>query len=127
MRTSEPGVFAAGDITGRYASTLVALGDGVAAGLSAYAYAFTRKFGEEPKLFAYTATDEALPVRPTDLPLIPEDAVPVVLTHGPDWLDGISTLAEHALRQGRSLDELREEIAPLILSKAITVHRRPLL
>ena len=36
MRTSEPGVFAAGDITGRYASTLVALGDGVAAGLGIF-------------------------------------------------------------------------------------------
>jgi hypothetical protein len=125
MRTSEPGIFAAGDITGRYASTLVALGDGVAAGLSAYSYAFERKFGIAPKLFAYAAVDEVLPENPVDLPELPADAVPVVLTEAPSWLDGKSTLDQYAAIRSRSLDDLRRELAPFILSKAVTVHRRP--
>ena len=125
MRTSEPGIFAAGDITGRYASTLVALGDGVAAGLSAYSYAFERKFGTAPKLFAYAAVDEVLPENPVDLPELPADAVPVVLTEAPSWLDGKSTLDQYTIIRSRSLDDLRRELAPFILSKAVTVHRRP--
>ena len=125
MRTSEPGIFAAGDITGRYASTLVALGDGVAAGLSAYSYAFERKFGIAPKLFAYAAVDEVLPENPVDLPELPADAVPVVLTEAPSWLDGKSTLDQYTAIRSRSLDDLRRELAPFILSKAVTVHRRP--
>ncbi|MEC8024653.1 MAG: FAD-dependent oxidoreductase [Myxococcota bacterium] len=126
MRTSEPGVFAAGDVTGRYASTLVALGDGVAAGLSAYAYAFERKFNHAPRLFAYAADDEVLPVKPIDLPVLPSDCVPLILTKGPSWVDGCTTLEAHALDTGRSLDDIRGELMPFITSKAITVHRRPL-
>ena len=74
------GVFAAGDITGRYRSTAMALGDGVNAGFSAVRYTHRRKFGGEPNLFAYLSADRALDGSERDLPVVPEDAwlVPLV-------------------------------------------------
>ena len=68
MGTAEAGVFAAGDITGRYASTAMALGDGVCAGFSAYEYVYGRKFGRSPSLFAYAARR---PPDATDLAAVP--------------------------------------------------------
>ncbi len=122
MGSSEEGVFVAGDLTGRYASTLMALGDGVCAGLSAYAHAFERKFGHPPNLFAYTANDEALPANPVDLPTLPDTAVPVLVGEGPAWVDGERTLAEHAKEQGISVDTLRDRLQSAIAEKNVTVH-----
>lgn len=125
MRTSEPGVFAAGDITGRYASTLMALGDGVCAGFSAYAHAFEAKLGRAPALFAYAATDAPLPAEPRDLPPLPPDAIPVGLGDAasiPDWVDGRATLAEAAGRLGTTVAALAEALGPAIAEKAVTVH-----
>ncbi len=56
MVTPEAGLFAAGDVTGRYASTSMAIGDGICAAFSAYRYVFQIKFKREPSLFAYAAS-----------------------------------------------------------------------
>ncbi|MBT9557504.1 MAG: NAD(P)/FAD-dependent oxidoreductase [Myxococcales bacterium] len=129
-RTSEEGVFAAGDIGGRYAATLPAFGDGVNAGLSAYAYAFERKLGLPPRLFAYAPLDEPLGIAPVDLPPLPGDAVPVALGRDgvappPDWVDGHSTLRVLAERLGRSHAELAAELARHVEERTLTVHRSP--
>ncbi|MEC9388989.1 MAG: NAD(P)/FAD-dependent oxidoreductase [Myxococcota bacterium] len=80
--TSMDGVFAAGDITGRYRSTAMALGDGVNAGFSAVRYTHRRKFGGEPNLFAYRSADRPLDGAERDLPEVPEDAWLVPLVDG---------------------------------------------
>ena len=122
MRTNEPGVFAAGDLTGRYASTLVALGDGVAAGLSAYVHSFKIKFGHRPTLFAYAATDRVLPARPRDLPNLPAGAVPVALGEAPQWVDGVHTLEQHAERMKTHPKALSQALERAINEKRVTVH-----
>ena len=80
--TSVDGVFAAGDITGRYRSTAMALGDGVNAGFSAVRYTHRRKFGREPNLFAYASADRILEGSERDLPDVPHDAWIVPLVDG---------------------------------------------
>ena len=122
MATSVPGLFAAGDITGRYASTLMALGDGVCAGFAAYEYTFRLKFGHPPRLFAYKATDEALPAQPHDLPAIPDTAVPIPLLDAPPWVDGVSTLRELADAQATTPQALAEGLYDALLSKRVTYH-----
>jgi hypothetical protein len=77
--TQAPGVFAGGDVTGRYASTLSALGDGVNAGFSALRHAYRAKFGTEPDLFAYRGLEQPVPVRSSAPPVFPEDSVPVLI------------------------------------------------
>jgi thioredoxin reductase (NADPH) len=127
MATSVPGLFAAGDITGRYAATLMALGDGVCAGLAAYEYAFEAKFGRPPRLFAYKALDEALPVAPQDLPQIPAEAIPVSLGGQsgaplPTWIDGQRSLADEAASRGIEPQALADALAEAVLSKRLTYH-----
>ena len=80
-QTSTPGVFAAGDITGRYRSTAMALGDGVNAGLSAVRHTYQRKFGHQPNLFAYQSQDRPLREKESDLPDVPEDSWVVPIGH----------------------------------------------
>ena len=79
--TPTPGVFAAGDITGRYRSTAMALGDGVNAGLSAVRYTYRQKFGGEPNLFAYHSQDRPLRTDEADLPKVPDDSWVVPIGH----------------------------------------------
>lgn len=127
MRTSIPGLFAAGDVTGRYAATLMALGDGVCAGLAAYEYSFELKFGRPPRLFAYKALDAPLAASPRDLPAVPPDAVPVVLGGQggaalPDWIDGRTSLAQRAEAQGVAPEALAEALEDALLSKRLTYH-----
>ena len=122
MATNQPGVFVAGDLTGRYAATLMALGDGVCAGLSAYAYAFERKFGEAPNLFAYAAKDVALPAQPIDLPAIPDTAIPVAVGAAPDWVTNDKTLIEYAAGQNGSIETVRDALREAIAAKTVTVH-----
>lgn len=78
MGTNLPGVFAAGDATGDIAAASKAIAEGVIAGLSAYAYVFGRKFGREPTLFAYKATDFEIPPDFREIPALAA-ASPVVL------------------------------------------------
>jgi thioredoxin reductase len=124
-RTSVTGVFAAGDLTGRYAATLIALGDGVCAGFSAYAHAFEKKLGASPRLFAYRADDEALPARPVDLPVLPVSAVPVsLMASAPEWVDGVHTIEELAVRREMTVEQLRAQLAEAIAAKTVTIHHR---
>jgi thioredoxin reductase (NADPH) len=127
MATSVPGLFAAGDITGRYAATLMALGDGVCAGLAAYEYSFERKFGRPPRLFAYKALDEALPANPRDLPAIPAHAIPVPFGGQggaplPTWIDGERSLSDEASSRGIAPEALVEALTEAVLSKRLTFH-----
>ena len=127
MRTSIPGLFAAGDITGRYAATLMALGDGVCAGLAAYEYAFNLKFGRAPRLFAYKAWDAPLSAEPRDLPEIPAHAIPVPLgTAGgaplPAWVDGETSLKEASQQLGSSPEALAEALEDALVAKRLTFH-----
>lgn len=77
--TGAPGIFAAGDVTGRYASTLTALGDGVSAGFGAHRHAFRAKFGVEPDLFAYRGLDRPLRGPAEQEPPFDDDVVPVLV------------------------------------------------
>lgn len=56
MATPVDGIFVAGDVTGRYSSTMMAMGDGVCAAFSAYRYVHRIKFNQDASLFAYAAT-----------------------------------------------------------------------
>ena len=96
--TATPGVFAAGDITGRYRSTAMALGDGVNAGLSAVRYTYRLKFDYEPNLFAYQSQDRVLSTEESDLPAIPDDAWVVPIGHE-------SAVSSIARTHGLSVDD----------------------
>ncbi len=132
MRTGEGGVFAAGDVTGRYASTLAALGDGVTAGFSAYRHVYAQKFDREPPLFAYRAADTPLPAAPSDLPDLPDDAVPVVLgdpktvaaTAVGAAIDDRADVGSLRARFGREAADAA--LTVLMERKDIGVHRREL-
>lgn len=77
--TRAAGIFAAGDVTGRYASTLTALGDGVSAGFGAHRHAFRAKFGREPDLFAYRGLARPLASEGERGPAIAVSDVPVLV------------------------------------------------
>ncbi len=117
-RTSQPGVFAAGDIGGRYAATLPALGDGVTAGFSAYAWAFEKKLGVAPNLFAYAPMAVDLSDSPIDLPELPDDGVVVVLGREGQLSPPVDGLRVTEARRHPDFDAALE-------SKLITIHRAP--
>jgi len=132
MQTGTPGIFAAGDITGRYAATLVALGDGVTAGFSAYRYAFRQVFQREPHLFAYRASDESLAAEPQDLPTLPDDAVPILVgdatrirSKGPvgPLLDEQTSVG--SLRRQLGAPVVNATLFALMEQKDIAIHRPP--
>lgn len=138
--TSEPGVFAAGDVTGRYASTAMALGDGVNGGFSAVAHVHRAKFGQGLNLFAYRATDRVLGPDERDIPPLDPDLVPVLLAPSEAWrrplgntpdaaaigaaVDGVRSLDELAQATGRPLTEVTSWTDQLLELKLGTVHRR---
>lgn len=132
MQTGLPGIFAAGDITGRYAATLVALGDGVTAGFSAYRYAFQQVFQREPHLFAYRASDEVLDANPQDLPTLPDDVVPVLVgdearirASSPLGLSLDGQTCVGALRQHYGAAVVDPALFALMAQKEIAIHRNP--
>ncbi len=134
--TSVPGVFAAGDITGHYASTAMALGDGVNAGFGAYRYVFRRKFGREPELFAYAPSDRPIVEGERDLPPITPDMIPIALAPPaqahersavPEELvasfDGARSIDEVCRRAGIDVSQGCRWVEGLIERKLGTVHR----
>jgi thioredoxin reductase len=141
MATSVPGLFAAGDVTGRYSSTLMALGDGVCAGFSAYKWAFQAKFGHEPRLFAYSPSDEVITPDSSDLPFVTNAARPKLLTPGKDFpalartfgmiidpqsllvfFDGTHTLAGLSQKLNCDIETLRELVTRASANRLMTVH-----
>ncbi len=79
MRTSMAGVYAAGDVTGLYATVGRAIGDGIVAGFSAYRDVFKAKFKQQPCLFAYAARDLAITPGFKDLPRLRPHLKPKVI------------------------------------------------
>lgn len=133
--TNVTGIFVAGDITGRYASTAMAIGDGVNAGFGAYRHVFRGKFGEEPPLFAYAATDGPIAEDHRDLPPIEDSMIPVLL--GPiahavercaiprdflDAIDGVRSVGEICEDETIDTGDARDWIHRLIAEKLGTVH-----
>jgi len=137
MRTALAGVFAAGDVTaGGYNSFSRAVGQGVAAGLSAYRHVFVRKFGAEPPLFAYRPSPAVLGADFRELPVLHAELKPRALARAGQvrgqlegrwaWmcegLDGTMTIAELAREHRVPLAELQEVLGRLIEKKLITLH-----
>lgn len=141
MATSVPGIFAAGDVTGRYSSTLMALGDGVCAGFSAYRWAFKTKFGHEPRLFAYAPINEVIVPGKSDLPYLPNGCYPRLLSGKQEFIslakessialrgqepavlfDGHTTLAQISAQLGCELESFRELIVRACAARLMTVH-----
>ncbi len=137
--TSVEGVFAAGDVTGRYRSTAMALGDGVNAGLSAVRYTYRRKFGSEPNLFAYRSADRSLSATERDLPsvrdddwvvpLVPMERIHAVLRarHLPReaWLDGAIDVRRFVEALSGDRSAAVEVIEAWMDGKMIAIHRMP--
>ncbi len=97
METSLDGVFAAGDITGRYASIAAALGDGVVAGFGAYRHAMKMRLGHEPSLYAYMPQDTLITASYRDLSDIDSQTYIERLAAVPETGDdGEKALAENA-------------------------------
>ncbi|HYM00851.1 MAG TPA: hypothetical protein VEZ90_17980, partial [Blastocatellia bacterium] len=140
--TSVPGLFAAGDVTGRYSSTLMALGDGVCAGFSGYRWAFRAKFGAEPRLFAYRASEDVIYPNPTDLPPISLRSRPRLLGHEQEFhallkkhgmshlacsglsamLSGRVMLVNMAENVGCDIEDLRQLVRNACAARLMTVH-----
>jgi len=137
MQTGLPGVFAAGDVTaGGYNSFSRAVGQGIAAGLSAYRHVFCRKFGSEPPLFAYRPSDIVLSVDFRELPVLRATLKPRALARageirrqlGSQWawlceaLDGAMSIAELSREHRVPVAELQSVLVRLVEKKLITLH-----
>jgi thioredoxin reductase len=141
MATSVPGLFAAGDVTGRYSSTLMALGDGVCAGFSAYKWSFRAKFGHDPRLFAYSPSNEVITRGSSDLPEVTHLARPKLLSSEkeflalarasglnleceslPDLLDGRHTVEEVCMEMKCDIDALIDVVVNASANRLMTVH-----
>jgi len=141
MATSVPGIFAAGDVTGRYSSTLMALGDGVCAGFSAYRWAFRAKFGHEPRLFAYSPVNEVIKPGTSDLPFLPDWCCPKLLSGEQEFVslakeagielngrelvvtfDGNSTLSQLSTQLDCKPESFRELVVDACAARVMTVH-----
>lgn len=136
QKTSIPGVFAAGDVTGYPSNFGKAIGQGIVAGLEAYRYVFKKKFNEEPNLFAFYPKDFMIAINHSEIPKITKlDLKPKILTKLDDPIlrelqingvaksfDGKHTLKEilsiHDIKEGKLLDTVNS----LIRKKKMTVH-----
>ncbi|MCX5895706.1 MAG: NAD(P)/FAD-dependent oxidoreductase [Proteobacteria bacterium] len=146
MRTNIPGVYAAGDVTGLYATVGRAIGDGIVAGFSAYKDIFRRKFNHEPCLFAYAAQDIKITPGFKDLPRPSLNLRPKLLIsaeRAARYLDeyatktsrklnsikdmlnscaGIDTLQEHLNKSSLEEQHLLDAIEFLLEKKAVALH-----
>jgi thioredoxin reductase (NADPH) len=142
MRTSIPGVYAAGDVTGLYATVGRSIGDGIVAGFSAYRYIFNLKFDREPCLFAYAAQDVKITPGFKDLPRPEKNLRPKLLVsrenaarlaaeyrvkqNGIDaFMDscaGIKTITEILADTLLEENELFSFIEFLLTKKAVALH-----
>jgi hypothetical protein len=128
MRTSIAGVYAAGDITGLYATVGRAIGDGIVAGFSAYKDIFKLKFNKEPCLFAYAANDVKITPGFKDLPKPGLNLKPKLLVS----TEGVMRYAdEYCMKNSIKLDGMRnfltscagiKTVAELIADCSIQEH-----
>lgn len=119
MRTNMQTVYAAGDVTGLYATVGRAIGDGIAAGFSAYHDIFTRKFNREPYLFAYAATDVKIPPGFKELPTLAFHQRPKLLISA---ARAISYTAEYASKSEGRLNGLEELLSNFSGKLTINEH-----
>jgi hypothetical protein len=142
MKTSIPGVYAAGDVTGLYATVGRSIGDGIVAGFSAYRYLFNLKFNCEPCLFAYAAQDVKITPGFKDLPRPEKNLRPKLLVSAAgaarlaeeygaerngtavflNSCTGIKTIAEHLADTTLDENTLFSFIEFLLTKKAIALH-----
>jgi len=142
MKTGIPGVYAAGDVTGLYATVGRSIGDGIVAGFSAYRYLFSLKFNREPCLFAYAAQDVKITPGFKDLPRPEKHLRPKLLVsaenaarlaaeyrvrrNGIDTFlgscSGIKTITEHLADTVLEENELFDFIEFLLVKKAVALH-----
>jgi thioredoxin reductase (NADPH) len=128
MRTSIASVYAAGDITGLYATVGRAIGDGIVAGFSAYKDIFKIKFNKEPCLFAYAANDVKITPGFKDLPKPGLNLKPKLLVSP----EGVMRYAdEYCMKNSIKLDGMRnfltscagiKTVAELIADCSIQEH-----
>jgi hypothetical protein len=141
MRTNIPRVYAAGDITGLYATVGRAIGDGIVSGFSAYRDIFRLKFKRNPYLFAYAATDIKITPGFKDLPSPPQHLRPKLLL-SPDraahYADeyhtmngaqellssftGASTIREILSERSIDKQQLSDFLEFLLEKKAVALH-----
>ncbi|MCB9780293.1 MAG: NAD(P)/FAD-dependent oxidoreductase [Alphaproteobacteria bacterium] len=137
LHSSVPGVFVAGDLGGdRYKSVAMALGDGVQAGFEAVRHVFRGKFGAEPNLYAYAATDRPLDPEERELPVLDDGLLPLLLSPAPVALArlpgaaalsafrGARDLGDIAATTGVDPADLRALVQAMLERKLGTVHRR---
>jgi len=142
MKTSIPGVYAAGDVNGLYATVGRSIGDGIVAGFSAYRYLFNLKFHREPCLFAYAAQDIKITPGFKDLPRPEKNLRPKLLISAAraarlaeeygaaqkaveaflSSCSGSKTIAEHLADKTLEESELFSFIEFLLTKKAVTLH-----
>ncbi len=142
MKTSLPGVYAAGDVTGLYATVGRSIGDGIVAGFSAYKHLFKLKFNCEPCLFAYAAQDVKITPGFKDLPrpaknlrpkllVSAENAARIAAEYGVkrkgieaflNSCAGIKTITEHLADKSLEENELFDFIEFLLTKKAVALH-----
>ncbi len=137
MRTSVPGVLAAGDVTaGGYNSFSRAVSQGIAAGLSVYEDVFFMKFGQKPPLFAYRPSDFQLHADYQELPDIGDHMRPYALGKPDeilkalqpgnmnviDYLNGQETVETIGQAMKIPLPSLKEKLLVLAEKKLITFH-----
>lgn len=140
LRTSIPGVYAAGDITGGPFCGAKAIGEGVSAGFYAYQQVYQDKFGTEPSLYAFfphrgeeivvgetgfripPLTDDMRPkiLMPADVlePLLDGADMAPVLT----MMDGATTMHEILVATGLNMDAVAWAVDILVERKALALH-----
>jgi thioredoxin reductase len=133
LRTPVPGLYGAGDCLGPPFSAVKALGQGVQAAFSAYRWAYSLKYGQEPSLFAYYGDKRVLsgPVE-AEVDLGPESRPLRLLDECPQaeaermWplLDGKHGLEDLTEATGLSQAEIERTINGLIEARAVTFASR---
>lgn len=137
MRTTVPGILAAGDVTaGGYNSFSRAVAQGITAGLSVYEDIFLKKFGHKPPLFAYRPSDFELTADFQELPSIDDHMRPFALSSTEDiqkalnpgdveiigYLNGQDDIEAIGQALKKPLSLLKQTLLTLAEKKLITFH-----
>lgn len=140
LRTSIPGVYAAGDITGGPFCGAKAIGEGVSAGFYAYQQVYQDKFGTDPSLYAFfphrgeeiVAGETGFRIPPLANEMRPKilmsaDALEPLLDGADmatvlDMMDGSATIHEIQVGTGLTVDAVSWMVEALVERKALALH-----